>query len=749
MPYHDMYLALSPESQTAFYMIVCYGLGQFQCRLDQFSTWLNNPLSGAAVAQRKELCRFVLYDLRPLLKSVEQQLVSSSYEETWEWLSEEPGLNEEAAIEVLLQWLDTQGELIHTFEGELEGEYEVEEDAPSGTDAYDVVDERTVEITPEPLSGATPVDPRLAFAWNHSEDHREWLRRCDDLFQSHQVKAPFSLLDALAPAHKNSILQALIDTGMDKMSFGEHSSITWVRGLLFGLAGQWLDSEQCLRRLGLQQAEHSSLLAQDRLVSLLGSQNWSNASGFLQDLERKRPGDSFTPSSDESCRRLLSFNLFGLSLRTQRGFNEERNVLWPLCLDEERHEEGLRKIRKFSGDGFARLVDSGVKNQRRFLSFESQGGSVLSESLVSGSSVFMTDAAERISKIAEALHRFHEAGCVHGAIHRGSLEQVGYGNDLQWTGACPGIDYAALTSALSETSTDASQCLAPELRDGGAGAASKESDYFAFGVTLLGLLKEAGQDSSPTAEALKACSDPEPSKRKAAFLGLLGDKREASPISGLTGRSVTQVSVKLGPPKSAKKLNGALSTLLGILENPKDRDEACFLGTVKKSVEEALQIIKKSGSQELYQRLADRIPSDSVLKQRRKMIYIPQGQVKASSGKTVTVPPFLIESQGRFAIRPKLHDAKQTLRKQGLALPTLKQWLRILELRPSGFVLPKDQQEWIRETERRGRHSLARAIAFFPKTKDPWTWPYQTLWLPSHRPGPETSARGVIDLRGS
>ncbi|MDF1665553.1 MAG: hypothetical protein P1V97_27585, partial [Planctomycetota bacterium] len=493
MPYHDMYLALSPEAQTAFYMVVCYGLGQYQCRLDQFSNWLNNPVSGSSVTMRKDLCRFVLYDLRPLLKSVEQELLKSSYEDAWAWLSETPGLNEEAAIEVLLQWLDSQAELIAYFGGELEGDYEVEgeesqeEASPEAGSqdslAYEVVREETVAITPE-ASRSAPDDPRLAYAWNHSEAHRDWLQRCDDLFQTLKITAPLSFHDALSGGKKASQLQALIDTGVDNMSFGEHSSITWVRGLLYAIAGQWVDAEQCLRRLSFQQADHPDLLAQDRLIVLLGSKNWSNASGFLQDLERKRPGDSFTPNPGQSCRRLLAFNLFGLSIRAQQSFNEESNVFWPAAIDVEAHKRGLKALRKFSGAGFARFIDSGNKKDRPYLVFESQGGSVLSESLVSVSSLFMNDVPEKIAKLANALNRFHQAGCVHGAIHRGSLEQVGYGSDLQWTGACPGLNYQALLDGLNEESLGtAGQSVAPELREGSISHTTIESDYFSFGFT--------------------------------------------------------------------------------------------------------------------------------------------------------------------------------------------------------------------------------------------------------------------------
>lgn len=760
MPYHDMYLALSPEAQTAFYMVVCYGLGQYQCRLDQFSNWLNNPVSGSSVSIRKDLCRFVLYDLRPLLKSVEQQLLKSSYEDTWDWLSESPGLNEEAAIEVLLQWLDSQTQLIAHFGGELEGDYEVEgEDAPEDSYqenstleslAYEVVNEDTVEIapTPEPARN-TPNDPRLAYAWNHSKEHRDWLQRCDELFQSRNIQAPLSFHDALTSGKKTEELQALIDMGVDNMSFGEHSSITWVRGLLYAVAGQWVDAEQCLRRLSFQQSDHPDLLAPDRLMVLLGSKNWSSASGFLQDLERKRPADSFTPNPEQSCRRLIGFNLFGLSIRAQRSFNEESNVFWPLAIDPDSHSRGLKSLQKFSGAGFARFLDAGTKKGRPYLVFESQGGSVLSESLVSVSSLFMSDVPAKLGKLANALHRFHEAGCVHGAIHRGSLEQVGYGSDLQWTCPCPGLNYHEILKDFNDENPGSlAQSIAPELRNGSTKHATIESDYFSFGHTVLDLLKECGEKSGPFIESLKRCIDAEPSTRREGFQALLGQGKDSS-VLGNTGRSVVNVSVKLGPPKSSKKLNEALTTLLGILENPRNRDEACLLAGTKKAVDDALKVVKANGSKDLYKRLADRVPSESVLKVRRKMTFIPEGEIKNSAGKVVKVPGFLIEKQGRFNLRPKLGEARTTLQSQGLDFPTFRQWQRILDLRPAEFTLPKNRQEWLREKERRGRHLLGRAIAFHSARKDPWTWPYQTYWLPSHRPGTEITARGVIDLRGS
>jgi hypothetical protein len=752
MPYYDMYLALSPNAQTAFYIVACYGLGNFACDLSSVSDWLDQDLVGADEALRKEVCRFILYDLRPLHKSVEKQLAKSNYETAWTCLAESPGVNEEAAIEVLLNFFQALPGLIEYFHGDMDAQAEDGEEGYTVEQERPVEDEYTVEQDEESsyevLSGSQGefADPRIKAAWDNSPDHRDWLERCGDVFATLSIQAPLQLIDAIsAPARSHPHVDALIDMGMDKMSFGEDRSVTWVRGLLSAIAGQWVDAEQCLRRLSPQSSEDQAQLSKDRFVALLGSKNWSSASSYLQELE-KSPDHSYTPGAEYSCRRLLSFNLFGLTLRLQKGFNEDFNVVWPLCVDGDEFVKRTGQLQRFGGSGISSLKAVGDKNGDPYLIYESQGGSLLNESLVSLSSLFMTEATFTVGKLARALNRLHDSGAIHGAIHRGSLEQLGYGGELRWTGACPGIDYRQLLGDLSARGPVKNiDMIAPELRDRDR-FATIDSDRYGFGRTLLDLLKEANQGSGDLIEQLKACAADDPKERRRGFHALIKSTDKELEDSN---RTVLEVSVKIGPPSNPKRLNEALKTVLGILETPKDRDEACLLGQSKKRIEDAMKVVKTYGSKGLHGRLLKKIPSAVDLKLRRSMIFIDAGTMKGPDGRVTAVAPFLIESQGRFAGLKKLTETRCNLDSKGLRLPTLQQWLRILDEKPQNFRLSNNQHEWIREKQRRGRHVLGRAICFEKRGRNFWTWPFQTYWLPGHRPGAQVSGRGVIDLRGS
>lgn len=607
---------------------------------------------------------------------------------------------------------------------------------PAGEYQFDYIDRDWLSDLSEFSAGAASIvqsqapennsSRELAMGLTGDIEASQWIQYFHSFLKMARVSWPLELPDVVASESTQIQLKAadLATRGESLKTLGPAWAKHWCLALLYSYAG---DEDQADTHWGRTEYKLPRSLKgeyqRDRLVVDLTQGRFHAAKSRLQSIINWHSEWTIFDHEDYDSWDVAGFDKFGLRLRVWESLDSPQILFLPFDVDAEAIHRELGALKRSSHEavaGFCQLNNEDLETEALEIFYDSHGQALLSEA----TGGILGEVEDSIRTLARGLAALHQAGCTHGAISLASIECRSLSSPIRWTAMRPGARNPSQNRAVTE-----------------------DDDILAFAQLALKLFKSSAATQFRSAsdkaflKILNDCCSFDLSQRRQAFARLVSERQVAYAMT----RSESTPTPR---GQSTKRSRQSLQRALQILQCPKSVDEARLQGSARSTLDQCMRVLKECGDAPSLAVVQSLMPASGEQSRRHSMLHIPAGTVTRPDGQSVEVPAFLIEREQRPHNQLSREQAEQVMNRGQLQLPSLEQWLRVLDVKPEGFKFSVQNREWLRQRRREGRRVLARAVGL-NKHRGRYVVDQSTMelaWLPAHCPGEGITARGVISL---